>query len=235
MIKDVGVGAGKLRNDVPTLARATLYNVLEVGQDTTGAVIGAVLFVVGEGDKMLHKVAHNPFEGGFVALDYDMLIDVLHKAKNYRVKLLKIRGLKIPVQRATCIRERVGRLVLFEVVEFQNVLGRGDIVGVFNPRDLIPQGMHPIEVHVFSVFTLEPRVIHIFHEGTNSRPKIYMRHRSKNYGQKLREQVSPNGQGRHGQEEKTKVTPMEHKGHEADGEQDAEIVPADESKYLFHI
>ena len=36
--------------------------------------------------------------------------------------------------------------------------------------------------------------------------------------QKLREQVSPNGQGRHGQEEKTKVTPMEHKGHEADGE-----------------
>ena len=53
--------------------------------------------------------------------------------------------------------------------------------------------------------------------------------------QKLREQVSPNGQGRHGQEEKTKVTPMEHKGHEADGEQEAEIVPADESKYLFHI
>lgn len=149
--------------------------------------------------------------------------------------VLKIRGLKIPVQRATCIRERVGRLVLFEVVEFQNVLGSGDIVGVFNPRDLIPQGMHPIEVHVFSVFALEPRVIHIFHEGTNSRPKIYMRHRSKNYGQKLREQVSPNGQGRHGQEEKTKVTPMEHKGHEADGEQDAEIVPADESKYLFHI
>ena len=58
---------------------------------------------------------------------------------------------------------------------------------------------------------------------------------SKNLGQKLREQVSPNGQGRHGQEEKTKVTPMEHKGHEADGEQEAEIVPADESKYLFHI
>ena len=103
MVENVGVGALELRNDVPTLARATLYNVLEVGQDTTGAVIGAVLYegeesrhlVVGEGDKMLHKVAHNPFEGGFVALDYDMLIDVLHKAKNYRVKLLKIRGLKI--------------------------------------------------------------------------------------------------------------------------------------------
>lgn len=90
MIENVGVGALELRHDVPTLARATLYNVLEVGQDTTGAVIGAVLYegeesrhlVVGEGDKMFHKVAHNPFEGGFVALDYDMLIDVLHKAKN---------------------------------------------------------------------------------------------------------------------------------------------------------
>ena len=190
MIEDVGVGAGKLRNDVPTLARATLYNVLEVGQDTTGAVIGAVLYegeesrhlVVGEGDKMLHKVAHNPFEGGFVALDYDMLIDVLHKAKNYRVKLLKIRGLKIPVQWAVGIRERVGRLVLFEVVEFKNVLGSGDIVGVFNPRYLVPQGMDTPKIDVLSVFSLEPRVIHILHKGTNSRPKIHVCHRSKNYG-----------------------------------------------------
>lgn len=190
MIENVGVGAGKLRNDVPTLARATLYNVLEVGQDTTGAVIGAVLYegeesrhlVVGEGDKMLHKVAHNPFEGGFVALDYDMLIDVLHKAKNYRVIRLKIRGLKIPVQRAVGIRERVSRLVLFEVVEFKNILGGGHVVPVLLALHLIPQGMHPLEVHVLSVFALEPRVIHIFHEGTNSRPKIYMRHRSKNYG-----------------------------------------------------
>jgi len=185
LIENVGVGAGKLRNDVPTLARATLYNVLEVGQDTTGAVIGAVLYegeesrhlVVGEGDKMLHKVAHNPFEGGFVALDYDMLIDVLHKAKNYRVILLKIRGLKIPVQRATSIRERVGRLVLFEVVKFKNVLGSGDIVGVLNPRDLIPQEVDTLEVHVFVLAqTLKPRVAHIFDEGANSRPKIYMRH-----------------------------------------------------------
>jgi hypothetical protein len=129
---------------------------------------------------MLHKVAHNPFEGGFVALDYDMLIDVLHKAKNL---CSKISGLKIPVQRATCIRERVGRLVLFEVVKFKNVLGSGDIVGVLNPRDLIPQEVDTLEVHVFVLAqTLKPRVAHIFHEGANSRPKIYMRHRSKNYG-----------------------------------------------------
>lgn len=53
--------------------------------------------------------------------------------------------------------------------------------------------------------------------------------------QKLREQVSPNGQGRHGQEEKTKVTPMEHKGHEADGEQEAAKVLAHKQKCLSHI
>ena len=124
---------------------------------------------------------------------------------------------------------------MFEVVEFQNVLGRGDIVGVFNPRDLIPQSVHPIEVHVLSVFALEPRVIHIFHEGTNSRPKIYMRHRSKNYGQKLREQVSPDGQGRDGEEKEAEVAPVDHQPEEGDrGERPERMLDEEKAENLFH-
>ena len=53
--------------------------------------------------------------------------------------------------------------------------------------------------------------------------------------QKLREQVSPNGQGRHGQEEKTKESPMNHKGEKPDGDKGANTIRPQEKEHLFHI
>ena len=53
--------------------------------------------------------------------------------------------------------------------------------------------------------------------------------------QKLREEFSPNGQHGHGQEEKAKETPMNHKGNEADGGKGANrVLHCYEAKNPFH-
>ena len=80
----VAVGAGELRNNVPTLVRALNYDSLQVGEFSTSPVLGANLHegdelrhsVPSEGDGTLHQKIHNPFEGGLVALDGNVLGNV---------------------------------------------------------------------------------------------------------------------------------------------------------------
>ena len=53
--------------------------------------------------------------------------------------------------------------------------------------------------------------------------------------QKLREQFSPHRQHEDGQEEKTKESPMNHKGEKPDGDKGANTIRQQEREHLFHI
>jgi len=93
--EDVRVGAGELRNDVPTLVRAVNDNLLQDGEFSTSPVLGADLYegdelshpIVGEGNVLAHQKFANPQEGGLVALDCNVFADISnHRSKNYGFK-----------------------------------------------------------------------------------------------------------------------------------------------------
>ena len=105
----VGIGALELAHYVPPLVRAVLYDILQGGEDATGAVCGAVLHkeqvfsqgIVDEGRTMGHKKLHNPIERGNITLDFHILVNVLcHRSENYGSKI-HVKNSRFPTGRTS--------------------------------------------------------------------------------------------------------------------------------------
>jgi hypothetical protein len=82
----------ELAHYVPPLVGAVLYDILQGGEDATGAVCGAFLHeeqvlcqgTVDEGHVTGHEKPHNPIERGNITFDFHILVNVLcHRSENY--------------------------------------------------------------------------------------------------------------------------------------------------------